>query len=143
MPKSFTEAEREEFLAGDHIAVVSVAADDGRPPMAFPIWYEYTSGGDFLINTGAATRKARLIEQSGAVTLTIQRGTLPYQYVIVEGTVTEAVTPSPFEAREGIAVRYLGPESGRAFAENADGDQAVLFTIRPDRWSTKDYSGEV
>ena len=30
MPKPFTESERQEFLAGKHIAVLSVAADDGR-----------------------------------------------------------------------------------------------------------------
>lgn len=143
MPKPFTEAERQQFLAGKHIAVLSVAADDGRPPASVPIWYDYTPGGDILVNTGAGKRKAKLIEQARAVTLVVQREELPYQYVVVEGTVIDAATPAPLEQREAIAVRYLGAEGGRAFAANMDGATSVLFTIRPDRWLTADFSGEL
>ncbi|OBJ32138.1 pyridoxamine 5'-phosphate oxidase family protein [Mycolicibacter heraklionensis] len=143
MPKPFTETERQQFLADKHIAVLSVAATDGRPPASVPIWYDYTPGGDILVNTGAGRRKAKLIEQAGAVTLVVQREELPYQYVIVEGTVVNAATPAPLQQREAIAVRYLGQEGGRAFAANMDGASSVLFTIRPDRWLTADYSGDL
>jgi len=143
MPKPFTEAERQQFLAGKHVAVLSVAATDGRPPASVPIWYDYTPGGDILVNTGAGNRKARLIEQAGAVTLVVQREELPYQYVIVEGTVTAADTPAPLEPREAIAIRYLGEDGGRAFAANMDGNASVLFTIRPDRWMSADFSGDL
>lgn len=143
MPKPLTEAERQQFLADKHIAVLSVAADDGRPPASVPIWYDYTPGGDIRVNTGAGKRKAKLIEQAGAVTLVVQREELPYQYVIVEGTVIDAATPAPLEQREAIAIRYLGAEGGRAFAANMDGAASVLFTIRPDRWLTADFSGEL
>ncbi|MBH0776614.1 pyridoxamine 5'-phosphate oxidase family protein [Nocardia bovistercoris] len=143
MPKPFTEAERQEFLAGTHVAVLSVAANDGRPPVAVPIWYDYTPGGDIRINTGSARRKARLIREAGAVTVTVQREELPYQYVIVEGTVVDAATPAPLDARVSIATRYLGPDGGRAFAEGMDGNTSVLFTIRPDRWISQDYSGDL
>jgi hypothetical protein len=143
MPKPFTEAERQEFLAGKHVAVLSVAATDRRPPATVPIWYGYTLGGDIRINTGAGSRKARLIREAGVVTLTVQREELPYQYVIVEGTLIDATTPSPRDAREAIAIRYLGPEDGRAFADRMDGAGSVLLTIRPDRWITQDYSGDL
>ncbi|MFC9441108.1 pyridoxamine 5'-phosphate oxidase family protein, partial [Nocardia sp. NPDC057030] len=140
MPRPFTEIERQEFLAGKHVAVLSVAATDGRPPAAVPIWYDYSPGGDIRINTGAGRRKARLVQEAGAVTITVQREELPYQYVIVEGTVIDAATPSPRDAREAIAVRYLGPEEGRAFADRMDGTASVLFTVRPDRWISQDLS---
>jgi len=143
MPKPFTEAEREQFLADKHVAVLSVAADNGRPPASVPIWYDYTPGGDILVNTGAGRRKARLIEQAGAVTLVVQREELPYQYVIVEGTILDAATPAPLDQRESIAIRYLGAEGGRAFAANMDGASSVLFTIRPDRWFSADFSGDL
>jgi PPOX class probable F420-dependent enzyme len=143
MPKPFTEAERQQFLAGTHVAVLSVAATGGRPPASVPIWYDYTPGGDILVNTGAGSRKAKLIERAGAVTLVAQREDLPYQYVVVEGTVVQATTPAPQEPREAIAVRYLGKEGGRAFAANMDGASSVLFTIRPDRWLTADFSDEL
>jgi PPOX class probable F420-dependent enzyme len=139
VPKPFTEAERQEFLAGTHVAVLSVVAD-GRPPASVPIWYDYTPGGDVTFNTGAGSRKAKLIRAAGVVTLTVQREDQPYQYVVVEGTVVDATTPSPLETRVAIATRYLGPEGGRAFAEQLDGEASVLFTIRPDRWITQDFS---
>jgi hypothetical protein len=143
MPKPFSDAARDEFLAGTHIAVLSVAADGGRPPASVPIWYDYTPGGDFRINTGAGRRKAKLIQQAGVVTLVVQREEPPYQYVIVEGTVVGATTPSPLSARQDIAIRYFGEEGGREFADRVDGTNSVLFTIRPDRWITADYSGEL
>ena len=143
MPKDFTEAERQKFLAGKHVAVLSVTAADGRPPASVPIWYDYTPGGNIRINTGAARRKAKLIERAGAVTLVVQREELPYQYVVVEGTVVDATAPSPFEVREAIAIRYLGDTGGREFAHALDGQQNVLFTIRPDRWFTADYSADL
>lgn len=143
MPRQFTEAERQDFLAAKHIAVLSVAANDGRPPASVPIWYDYTPGGNIRINTSAGNRKARLIEQAGAITLTVQHEEPPYQYVIVEGTVVETERPAPAEPRETIAIRYLGEEAGREFARGYDNADTVLFTIRPDRWFTADFSGEL
>jgi PPOX class probable F420-dependent enzyme len=140
--KPFTETERQEFLAAKHVAVLSVAAD-GRPPASVPMWYDYTPGGKIRINTGAGARKSKLIEQAGAVTLVVQNEELPYQYVVVEGTVVETTTPTPPEVREAIAIRYLGEEGGREFVRSMEGQNTVLFTIRPDRWLTADFSGDL
>ncbi len=140
--KAFTETERQGFLAGLHVGVLSVAAD-GRPPASIPIWYGYTPGGNIRINTGASSRKAKLIEQAGAVTLVVQREEPPYQYVVVEGTVVETTKPTPLDVREAIAIRYLGEEGGRAFVRSLEGGDSVLFTVRPDRWLTADFSGEL
>jgi len=141
--KALTETERQEFLAEKHVAVLSVGATDGRPPASVPIWYGYRPGGNIHINTGASARKAKLIEQAGAVTLVVQREELPYQYVVVEGTVVETATPTPVEVQEAIAIRYLGEERGRNFVDSFDGHETVLFTIRPDRWLTADFSDEL
>src|SRR5271154_803216 len=112
---SFSESERQEFLAAKHIAVLSVAAADGRPPASVPMWYDYTPGGNIRINTGASSRKAKLIDQAGAVTVVVQHEEPPYQYVVVEGTVIDTSSPTPLQVREEIAIRYLGEEGGRAF----------------------------
>ncbi len=95
MPRNLTKAEREQFLADKHVAVLSVTAEDGRPPSSVPIWYDYTPDGLIRINTGAGSRKAKLIEQAGVVSLVVQREEPPYQYVIVEGSVIETATPAP------------------------------------------------
>lgn len=141
--KSFSESERREFLSAVHVGVLAVDAGGGRPPGSFPIWYDYTADGLIRINTGTASRKARLIRAAGAVTLTVQREEPPYQYVVVEGTVVDTVESSPRDVRESIASRYLGAEGGRAFVESMGETESVLFTIRPDRWASADYSGDV
>jgi PPOX class probable F420-dependent enzyme len=138
--KAFTDTERQEFLAAKHVAVLSVAAANGRPPASVPMWYDYTPGGNIRVNTGAASRKSKLIERAGAVSLVVQNEEPPYQYVVVEGTVVDTTTPTPIEVREAIAIRYLGEEGGRAFVSSMDGQNSVLFTIRPDRWLTADFS---
>ena len=139
---AFTETERQEFLAAKHVGVLSVAADD-RPPASVPIWYDYTPGRNIRINTGASSRKAKLVEQAGAVTLVVQHEEPPYQYVVVEGTVVDTTKPTPLDVRQAIAIRYLGEEAGRAFVGSLEGQESVLFTIRPDRWITADFSGEL
>jgi uncharacterized protein len=143
MPRAFSETERQQFLADKHVAVLSVAATGGRPPASVPIWYDYQPGGEIRINTGAGRRKARLIEQAGTVTLVVQHEEPPYRYVVVEGTVVDVTTPSPLDVREAIAVRYLGDEAGRGFARAMDGQSSVLFTVRPDRWFTADFTDEL
>ncbi|OMC32001.1 pyridoxamine 5-phosphate oxidase [Mycobacterium colombiense] len=141
--KAFTETERQEFLAAKHVGVLSVAATEGRPPASVPIWYDYTPGGNVRIMTGTSSRKARLIKQAGAVTLVVQREEPPYQYVVVEGTVVETTQPAPADLQESIAIRYLGEEGGRAFVRSMEGVEEVLFTIRPDRWLSADFTGDL
>lgn len=140
---AFNEAQREQFLADLHVAVLSVAATGGRPPASVPMWYGYTPGGNILINTGVKARKTKLIQQAGTVTLTVQREEPPYQYVVVEGTVIDEATPAPLDVREDIAIRYLGEEGGRAFVQGMADQPGILFTIRPDRWITADFSDEL
>ena len=140
---AFTDTERERFLEAKHVAVLSVAATEGRPPASVPIWYDYAPGGHIRISTGAGSRKAKLIKRAGVVTLVVQREDPPYQYVVVEGTVVDTTEPSPHDAREQIAIRYLGEEGGRAFVESMEGQDSVLFTVRPDRWITADFSDEL
>lgn len=140
--RSLSETERQQFLADKHVAVLSVAAD-GRPPASVPIWYDYSPGGNIRIATGAASRKARLIERAGAVTLVVQREEPPYQYVVVEGTVVGTDNPAPADVQEAIAIRYLGEEGGRAFIRSMEGVEEVMFTIRPDRWLSADFTGDL
>src|ERR1700742_2787377 len=140
---AFNIPQREEFLAALHVGVLSVAAEDGRPPASVPIWYDYVPGGNVRVNTGASSRKAKLIERAGVVTLVGQREEPPYQYVVVEGTVVDTPSPAPPDVREPIAIRYLGEEAGREFVKSIDEQSSVLFTIRPDRWLSADFSDGV
>jgi nitroimidazol reductase NimA-like FMN-containing flavoprotein (pyridoxamine 5'-phosphate oxidase superfamily) len=146
MPRPLTERERQAFLAEPHIAVLSVASDDGRPPLAVPLWYGYEPGSNLTFFTGTQGRRARktgLIEKAGVLSLTVQREEFPYRYVTVEGTVVGEERPPSAERALAVARRYLPEEAARGFVEaelRHPESEFMLFEVRPDRWLTFDFA---
>jgi len=45
---SMSAKEREAFLAGLHVGVISIV-EPGRGPLTVPIWYAYEPGGDLRV----------------------------------------------------------------------------------------------
>ncbi len=137
MSPSMSRAEREEFLAGVHVAVLSVASGDARGPLALPVWYSYEPGGTVNVSTGRNTRKARAIRSAGRFSLCAQDERPPYRYVTVEGPATmEDATDAE---RLALARRYLGTEGGDAYlAANPFRDQ-VMIRMTPEHWLSVDY----
>ena len=146
--RPMTERERQEFLAGPHVAVLSIARDGGRTPHATPVWYAYEPGGDVTFCTGTQGRRSRkgeLIGKAGAVSLAAQQEEFPYRYVTVEGTVVSEDRPPSAEQALAVARRYLPEEHAQGFVEAELGHPAtefVLSTVRPDRWLTFDFTAE-
>jgi len=144
MPRPMSVPAREAFLSDVHIGIVSVNDDDGRAPLARPIWYRYEPGGLVTILTGRHSRKTRLIERLGRFSLTVQKETAPYGYVSVEGPVVafeDHVDPSE---RRSVHEHYLGPELAEEVLAATEQFAASQVTIRmrPDRWNTADYSSD-
>ncbi len=143
-----TEQERQEFLAGPHVAVLSIAREGGRTPHATPVWYAYEPGGEVTFFTGTQgrkSRKAELIGKAGAVSLTVQQEEFPYRYVTVEGTVVLEDRPPSAEQALTVARRYLPEQHAQGFVEAELGHPApefVLFTVRPDRWLSYNFAAE-
>lgn len=148
MPRKMTKQEREAFLAEPRIGVLSVASDDGRPPLTVPLWYGYQPGGNitfFTSTQGRKARKTKLIQDTGVLSLSVQHDQFPYRYVTVEGSVVGVDRPPAAEQMLAIIRRYLPEEMAQGFVkselERSD-SQAELFTIRPNRWLTTDFSEE-
>lgn len=134
-----TRPEREVFLADVHVGVLSVADPDGGPPIAAPIWYAYTPGGDLQLITGTGSAKGRALRAAGHATLVVQSEQPPYRYVAVSGPV-EIVEGVDDAERLALAVRYLGDEFGRAYFDANSGAGSATVTIHPHRWRSTDYS---
>ena len=134
-----TASEREAFLADLHVGVLSVARDDGGPPLAAPIWYSYEPGGDIVIVSGRDHEKTRLAAAFGTASLCAQTESMPYAFVTVSGPVTVA-DDATRELRLAMATRYLGDEMGAMYVEATDGEDAVTLRITPERWRTTDYA---
>jgi nitroimidazol reductase NimA-like FMN-containing flavoprotein (pyridoxamine 5'-phosphate oxidase superfamily) len=145
MSLRMTKAEREEFLAGLHVGIISID-EPGRGPLTVPIWYGYEPGGELWIVTAETSRKGRLLKQAERISLCAQTEQPPYKYVTVEGPIT-SITSSDLERDERpLAHRYLGAQFGDQYIEATGGTTArvsnVLVKMRLEHWLTVDYAKE-
>lgn len=144
-PRKLSRQEREEFLARPHVGVLSVVADDGRPPSTLPTWYAYEPGGNITLVTRRDKRKSRLISGAGQVSFSVQQPERPYKYVTVEGTVVAQRPPSR-EDLTTIGGRYIDAKALDGWADwelgggNGNGEPEYV-EIRPDRWLTAEFPG--
>jgi len=137
MSTRMSQSEREEFLAGVHVAVLSVAAGADRGPLIVPVWYSYQPGGVISVSTGRDSRKARAVAAAGRLSLCAQDERPPYKYVTIEGpAVIEEITP---DERRQLARRYLGREQGDAYIDSIPGGDEVAIRITPERWMSVDF----
>ena len=128
--------EREAYLADVHIGVLAID-QPGRGPHALPIWYQYENG-EVVVRVDKDSIKAKLVEAAGRASLTVQTEVAPYKYVSVEGPARVEDRPHDDLA---AAVRYLGPELGKWYAdENPTGETGVSIVITPEHWRTYDYA---
>lgn len=138
MSVTMNRAEREAFLADVHVAVLTVAAEDGRGPLAMPVWYTYSPGGVVRVSTGAASQKARAITAAGRCSMCAQDEAPPFKYVTIEGPAV--LEPSELSERVALARRYLGTEGGDAFIAANPSVNEVLIRITPEHWHSADFS---
>ncbi len=136
-----TQQEREAFLAELHVGIVSVA-QEGRGPLAVPVWYEYEPGRDIHFTTGGGTRKAKLLRRFGRCSMCVQTETSPYQYVSIEGSVIEIRSADIDVELRRIARRYLGAEEGDEYIEEYTPADDLMVIVRPEHWYSADYSKE-
>lgn len=137
-----SKSEREEFLAGLHVGVISLSIEASKS-LAIPIWYSYEPGGDVTIITVPSSVKGRALEATKWFSLCAQQEALPYKYVVVEGPVT-SVKESDEQAARSMAHRYLGVEFGDQYLEStADGPPASVYRMTPERWYTVDYAKDL
>ena len=140
MPAPMTREEREEFLAGVHVGVVSVD-EPGRGPLSVPVWYLYEAGGEIVIVTRPEARKAKLLRVGARVSFCAQTEDLPPKYVTLQGSVT-STTPADVERDLKPVVRkYLGAEVGDEYVDNTrpNGTDEIVVRIRPERWYSRDF----
>ena len=63
MSLAMTKQERETFLADLHVGIISIP-EEGRGPLAVPIWYLYEPGGELRVLTPRTSRKAQLLQHA-------------------------------------------------------------------------------
>lgn len=137
---TLTRHERQQFLAEPHIAALAVdAGEEGRAPLAVPVWYQYAPGRDVWIMTGLGSRKERLIARAGRFSLLVDRLEPTVRYVSVEGPVTETHPATRGQLVE-ISARYLPARKVASYVEFVEKElgEQVIIRMTPQRWNSAD-----
>jgi nitroimidazol reductase NimA-like FMN-containing flavoprotein (pyridoxamine 5'-phosphate oxidase superfamily) len=139
MDLRMSEDERQAFLAGVHIGVISIEREDG-PPLTVPIWYDYEPGGNVWVITGTDSVKSRLLRKAQRFTLCAQNEEPPfYAYVSVEGPIVSVEPTNRDGLGRAMAHRYFGAELGDIYIESTKIESSLTWTMRPERWWSVDY----
>ena len=133
-----TAQEKQTFLADLHVGVLGIN-DGTHGPLTVPVWYDYTPGADVWFITGATSRKAKLLKVGDRISMVAQTEKAPYVYVSVEGVVN-SIEPAKEASLLAMAVRYLGPDQGKAYADNSPIEGQVQIDFTPQRWLAVDYA---
>ena len=139
MSLRMSQAQREAFLMDLHVGIISIERADA-PPLCVPIWYDYEPEKGLWVLTGRESQKGQALAAAGRFALCAQTETAPYQYVSVEGSVSET-RPSELERdSRPMAHRYLGKEFGDQYVAGSGNDDSLVFVMTPERWRTVDYT---
>ena len=134
---AMTETEKQEYLADLHVGVLSLN-NDSKGPLTAPIWYDYEPGGELWFITGPNSLKGKLLEVGVRLSLVAQSEDPPYKYVSVEGPVV-SIDESTKDDLLAMAVRYLGDDGGRQYAENSNTSGGIIVRVKPEHWLCVDY----
>ena len=134
--------EREQFLAEPRVAALSVSAGKNRSPLTVPIWYQYTTGGQPWFITGTGSRKHRLIEAAGHLSLMVDRVEPTVRYVAVDGAV-DRIEEGTDEQLVEMTKRYLPAEAVEPYLEMARREHgpSVAVYLKPQHWLSADLGG--
>lgn len=140
MPAPMTREEREAFLAGVHVGVLSVE-EPGRGPLSVPVWYLYEPDAEIVLVTRPEARKARLLAVGARVSFLVQSEDLPPKYVTIQGPVVSAAPADIARDLKPVVRKYLGAEVGNAYVDNTrpNGTNEIVVRIRPERWYSRDF----
>ena len=140
MPAPMTREERETFLAGVHVGVLSVD-EPGRGPLSVPVWYLYEPGGEVVVVTRPEARKAPLLKVGTKVAFLAQSEEMPPRYVTIQGRVASTEPAEIARDVKPVVRKYLGAEVGDAYVDGTrpNGTNEIVVRIRPERWYSRDF----
>jgi len=119
------------------VAVLATRRRDGTALLS-PVWHEWRDGG-FSVATGGRDVKAVHLRRDPRASIVVCDDAPPYRGIEVRGSARLSSSGVKDVVRR-VAVRYLGPERGQAYAEGA-GD-SLLIRIEPGDLRAWDFADE-
>jgi len=109
-------AELTEFLAEEHLAVITTNAPDGFPHST-PVWYMAEPDGAMGVVAFDDTVKVRNLRRDPKAAVLIASEKPPYRWVLYRG-VTEVTSEDADEYARRVSERYLGVQGAREYLDS-------------------------
>ena len=127
MPQKI-EGRAAELLEGKNFAQVATTREDGTPHVT-PVWVD-TDGESIFLNTAEGRDWPANARRSGKVALNVVNQENPYEYVYVQGTVTEDTTDGADEHIDKLAKKYMDVDE---YPFRKDDETRLIIKIAPDK----------
>ena len=118
------------------VATLATYRRDGTVLLS-PVWHEWRDGG-FNIVIASDDVKARHVGRDPRASIALYESDVPYRGLELRGT-PRLIEEGAFDAQKRIAIRYLGPESGAAYASEPSGTEIIL-RLEPGELRTWDFA---
>jgi hypothetical protein len=121
----------EELLRTAIPARLAYIALDGTPRVV-PMQFHWT-GEEVVLSCWPDDPKAAAIQAHPAVALSIDTAEPPFRVLQIRGTATVMLVDGVSPEMEAASIRYMGPEAGRSWVEQAArlSPQTVRIGVRP------------
>lgn len=120
------------------LAVLATYRQDGTVLLS-PVWHEWRDGG-FTVVTGSRDVKAAHLRRDPRASIVVCEHSPPYRGVEVRCR-AQLVTAEVGDAVKRIASRYLGRDSGAAYADRAVDD--LLIRLEPGELRAWDFADQL
>ncbi|MEJ7785011.1 MAG: hypothetical protein WKF96_09430 [Solirubrobacteraceae bacterium] len=120
---------KEIFTEGKNYAHVSIPRRDGTVQSVI-VWTHADDEGNVTLNSAEGRDWPTNLRRAGTATVTLMADGNPYEYVAVTGRLTGDTHDGADENIDFLAKKYIDADS---YPFRAEGEQRILFTLRPER----------
>jgi PPOX class probable F420-dependent enzyme len=129
----------QELLQSSLPARLAYIARDGTPRVV-PMQFHWT-GKEIVLSSWPDDPKAAALQAHPAVAITIDTAEPPFRVLQLRGTAEVTLVACPSPEMVAAATRYMGPQAGQAWVEQAArlSPQMVRIAVRPEWVDVLDF----
>lgn len=127
------------LLEQPFVAVLATYRKDGSVLLS-PVWHQWRAGG-FDVVVGPNDIKLTHLRRDPRASVVVYGHEPPYAGLEARGEV-RLDPEGAADAISSMAVRYLGPEDGRAYAESLEDSGSVLVRLEPTELRGWDFADD-
>ena len=130
--------EREAFLSEVHLGVIGID-EVNHSPRVVPLWYDFDPIIGVTIIVKERSRKLKLLTIANRFSLCVQKATIPYKHVSVQGPIIENRSCNDAIDLPKMVHRYMGNIAGEKYLQERSPERSVILVMRPEKWITANY----